>query len=413
MLGSDYTADDGLGDDGRFAYAYAHRHRRIMKRVERFDGEEWRTGETHAFAYDGCNIVLERIAFADGSTRTVEYFWGNDLSGTEQGAGGVGGLVAVCIDGAFFILCYDHNGNVVCYVSESGAVAAQYVYDPYGNVIEQHGGYPDLFNFGFSTKYLDRETGMLSYQRRFYRPDLGRWLNRDPIEEEGGDNLYEFVCNRPAALYDRYGLRMGYIGPNVVDSGDGHGVGWIWLAIFGESWFSVHRKIIYDLKNCDSGRPLKQTYDYFSVPKQNRRWDFVDDLSGEKRSMAYEEILSISAESLYEHCGSLSVLLEVTHHDTKSPSQKSAGIPIETEGFGTEQRNDKSDVSNHPVTNFNLDDVGSWIPSPLLGALSFTVKIDCEGVKRVEKFTARGKWELDGRQWLRLGEDGNPRPRGR
>ena len=22
MLGSDYTADDGLGDDGRFAYAY-------------------------------------------------------------------------------------------------------------------------------------------------------------------------------------------------------------------------------------------------------------------------------------------------------------------------------------------------------------------------------------------------------
>ena len=105
--------------------AYDHKHRRVMKRVERFDGEEWQTSETHAFAYDGSNIVLERIAFADGSTRTVEYFWGPDLSGTEQGAGDVGGLVAVSVDGAFFTPCYDHNGNIVCYVSESGTIAAQ------------------------------------------------------------------------------------------------------------------------------------------------------------------------------------------------------------------------------------------------------------------------------------------------
>ena len=88
---------------------------RAKKRVERFDGDEWQTSETHTFTYDGSNIVLERIAFADGSTRTVECFWGNDLSGTEQGAGGVGGLVAVSVDGAFFIPCYDYNGNIVCY----------------------------------------------------------------------------------------------------------------------------------------------------------------------------------------------------------------------------------------------------------------------------------------------------------
>ena len=56
---------------------------------------------------------------------TIRYFWGNDLSGTEQGAGGVGGLVAVSVDGAFFTPCYDHNGNIVCYVSESGTIAAQ------------------------------------------------------------------------------------------------------------------------------------------------------------------------------------------------------------------------------------------------------------------------------------------------
>ena len=222
-----YDADGNLVRDDRFAYAYDaenrmllarpvapsegdlavvnaydHKHRRIMKRVERFDGEEWQTSETHSFAYDGSNIVLERIAFADGTTRTVEYFWGNDLSGTEQGAGGVGGLLAVSVDGAFFIPCYDHNGNIVCYVSESGTIAAQYVYDPYGNVIERYGTLADRFAIRFSTKYADIETGLISYLRRFYRPDHGRWLNRDPIEERGGENLYAFCGNNPILYVD-------------------------------------------------------------------------------------------------------------------------------------------------------------------------------------------------------------------
>ena len=226
-----YDADGNLVQDDRFTYAYDaenrmlsarpvapsegdlavvnaydHRHRRVMKRVERFDGEAWRTSETHAFAYDGCNIVLERIAFADGTARAVEYFWDDDLSGTEQGAGGVGGLLAVSIDGAFFMPCYDHNGNIVCYVSESGTIAAQYVYDPYGNVIEQYGTLADGFAIRFSSKYTDVETGLISYLRRFYRPDHGRWLNRDPIEERGGENLYAFCVNNPVYLYDIDGL---------------------------------------------------------------------------------------------------------------------------------------------------------------------------------------------------------------
>ena len=59
------------------------------------------------------------------------YFWGPDLSGTPQGAGGVGGLVAVSIGGQFYFPGYDNNGNVVGYWDPQstflriGAVAAQ------------------------------------------------------------------------------------------------------------------------------------------------------------------------------------------------------------------------------------------------------------------------------------------------
>ena len=105
----------------------------------------------------------------------------------------------------FYLPCYDHNGNIVAYVSEAGDIAAQFVYDPYGHVIEQYGAQASQFSFGFSTKVHDREIGLVSYQRRFYSPDLGRWLNRDPIEEQGGENLYAFCANDPVSEVDLQG----------------------------------------------------------------------------------------------------------------------------------------------------------------------------------------------------------------
>ena len=41
----------------------------------------------------------------------------------------------------------------------------------------------------------------------FYDPSLGRWLNRDPIGERGGHNLYSFVRNSPVIFFDHYGLQ--------------------------------------------------------------------------------------------------------------------------------------------------------------------------------------------------------------
>ena len=226
-----YDADGNMTDDGSFLYAYDaenrlasaypvspaagslavvnrydHRHRRVKKTVKRYDGDTWGTAETHAFVWDENNIVLEKVEFANGTTRTFEYFWGADKSGTEQGAGGVGGLLAVSVDGVFYIPCYDHNGNIVLYVSEAGNIAARYTYDPYGNITDMSGALATQFSFGFSTKCHDRETGLVAYQRRFYSPGLGRWLNRDPIEERGGENLYAFCENAPSFNVDYHGF---------------------------------------------------------------------------------------------------------------------------------------------------------------------------------------------------------------
>ena len=39
--------------------------------------------------------------------------------------------------------------------------------------------------FRFSTKYTDDETDLVYYGYRYYSPEMGRWMNRDPIGEEG------------------------------------------------------------------------------------------------------------------------------------------------------------------------------------------------------------------------------------
>lgn len=48
--------------------------------------------------------------------------------------------------------------------------------------------------------------GLYFYGYRFYDPVTGRWPSRDPIGEEGGENLYEFINNSSLDYFDYLGL---------------------------------------------------------------------------------------------------------------------------------------------------------------------------------------------------------------
>ena len=60
-----------------------------------------------------------------------------------------------------------------------------------------------------STKYYDTETELYYYGYRYYSDELGRWLNRDPLGERGGKNLYGFISNNPVNGYDYLGQYFG------------------------------------------------------------------------------------------------------------------------------------------------------------------------------------------------------------
>ena len=61
----------------------------------------------------------------------------------------------------------------------------------------------------FSTKYTDEESGLVYYGRRYYDPKDGRFVGRDPIEEQGGINLYAFVANNTVNTWDYLGMLFG------------------------------------------------------------------------------------------------------------------------------------------------------------------------------------------------------------
>ena len=134
-----------------------------------------------------------------------------DLSGTMQGAGGVGGLLSVSahdpetgnITSVHYPTC-DGNGNITEYLTAAGAVAAHFEYDPFGNTLAATGD-ASQFEYRFSSKPQDPATGLYYYGYRWYDPLTGRWPSRDPIEEVGGYNLYGFVGNDGVARIDVLG----------------------------------------------------------------------------------------------------------------------------------------------------------------------------------------------------------------
>ena len=112
------------------------------------------------------------------NTRIRSYGWGSDLSGSMQGAGGVGGLLEVSCYGSATTNCFpafDGNGNVAALINTAdGTVAANDEYAAFGKPVRVTGGMARNNPFRFSTKYADDESDLLYYGYRYCKSSL-RW----------------------------------------------------------------------------------------------------------------------------------------------------------------------------------------------------------------------------------------------
>ena len=100
----------------------------------------------------------------------------------------------------------DDNGNIDEHYRYS-AFGEVEIYSPTGTKLATSAIDNEVL---WNSRRFDFDTNLYYYKYRHYKADYGRWLGRDPIEEDGGINLYGFVENEPIGRWDKFGHKLIY-----------------------------------------------------------------------------------------------------------------------------------------------------------------------------------------------------------
>lgn len=194
------TNVDGASSSIEYEYDVLNRK---TARIEGTDAEY--------YIYDGNQIVAD-VDASGNLLRT--YVWGS----------GIDNLLAFT-DHTTTNTYYpikDHQNTVIALADDSGSVVESYEYDAYGSTKVFDATGIELSESAVGNRYcfqgreIDWDTGLYYFRARWYNPDTGRWLSKDPIGLAGGLNLYVFVDNNPVNLTDPMGLEgAGGFSPDI------------------------------------------------------------------------------------------------------------------------------------------------------------------------------------------------------
>jgi RHS repeat-associated protein len=170
------------GSGGTVSFKYDPFGRRIYKSSP---------AATSVYAYDGDNLIEE---VSSTGTATARYVVGLKLDEP----------LAIHLGTTTDYYQADGLGSITSLSNSSGANAATYTYDSFGNLTATTGSLTNRYRY--TGREFDSETGLYYYRARYYDPASGRFLNEDPIHFVGGMNFYRYVSNRPANFRDPRGL---------------------------------------------------------------------------------------------------------------------------------------------------------------------------------------------------------------
>lgn len=196
-----YDADGNLINDGSFQYAWDAAHRLISV-------VNLSTGHITSFKYDGLGRRLTIDEQDSGGVATeTRYLWcGRVICGARNGQnivtadyysqGELHGSQALNY-------AKDQIGTVTGVMNASGELLGADQYSPYGVAKVVTGTQSD---FQYAGMLHNAATGLYLTQFREFNPAVGRWLSRDPIGEEGGENVYAYAADDPVDNNDPTGL---------------------------------------------------------------------------------------------------------------------------------------------------------------------------------------------------------------
>lgn len=184
------------------SYGYDGTTRRITKTVD---------GTTvHCYYNERWKAIEEREGSSTDASR--QYLWGarpnhrDELVRAERDttAGGT-------LDERLY--CLMDYYDPIAMTDPTGDVVERYEFSAFGLRSVMDAAWTPLADtahaveFAFHGQFLDTETGYYDYGYRYYSPQIGRWLSKDPIGESGGANLYFIVANDLLNGNDYLGLQ--------------------------------------------------------------------------------------------------------------------------------------------------------------------------------------------------------------
>lgn len=198
-------ADNG---DSTVSFSYDPFGGRIEKKVEQSNrhGHHEHHGnageQTTRYLYDGQALIQESTTRGNhraARPETVSYIHGPNIDEPLQGIS----------HNKTWYYHADGLGSIVALTDKHGNVVQRYDYDSFGNLEQQGESIEQPFTY--TARELDQETGLYYYRARYYDPQVGRFVSKDPIGFEGGDNnLYGYVQNNSVNATDPSGLAHCY-----------------------------------------------------------------------------------------------------------------------------------------------------------------------------------------------------------
>ena len=173
-------------------------------------------GKTFAYSYGADGVRTQKTV--DGVT-TEYYTVGGKLLAEKTGDQVLtfhydekGTPYALELNGTRYYYRYSLQGDVIGLYSTTGAVVAEYTYDPWGkllSVTDTSGTNIGAINpLRYRGYYYDTETGFYFLQSRYYDPTVGRFINADKgfdTRSIAGYNLFAYCLNDPVSFVDHSG----------------------------------------------------------------------------------------------------------------------------------------------------------------------------------------------------------------
>jgi RHS repeat-associated protein len=206
-----YTYDDSgnMVHDENYAYGYDPENRLVLVRKSGPYGTlDYET--ITKYVYDADHCIAEYNAY---NQLKRKYIYG---PGVDQPICMIDTMTSPAVTSYYH---FDGLGSVVALTDDESDTVQVYEYDVYGRLGATDANHPNRIMF--TGREYDKETGLYYYRARDYNPQIGRFLQTDPIGYRNGINWYRYCRNRPANWIDPPGLwtLALYWGQDVVEAG--------------------------------------------------------------------------------------------------------------------------------------------------------------------------------------------------